>query len=817
VSGKKIEQQVYTRECGGIFYSDDGDVPITISEGLDQARMNNLLLELGITESLFKQLLFAVMSSIAGKKKVYISLNVEQHHYTKVAAALLELLYHFLPHSHRRCFGAMSFSREPEGINDVHVLFFEHGTLNDHDRSMEEPYIFDFANQKFSGIDLVGQHEYLNFAWGQLLVGHKLDEFFEFAEKALFGFTEEDQLQLKNYDQLTAIYQTLNGSEDYYRQNKLSFLNSLLNFLKVEKAVKEDLEKLWLQILKEEKAAVEVETAIDFIKAVVEFNKISLHDKGLEFILNTLDYYNHNPIFHEVMTIVEGSIETYEPLMEFITLHPDYTQILENYLTEKFNHTRVEDILSEINQLLLTVPFVAKNKGFQVLIIKKTSQALVDSSDIFIAARAVKEFKVTNLDVDFSKIKEMMMISTELTILKAIDLNNVTVKDIGTFAYLSTGRLNVKESKDKLIIRKSKMMEVLHELFNSPVVSVELLLQPLSLASREELRNVLKNVLRSHLSEKYFQLLLAAFNEEDGSFHYPQLFAYLSKHADDNLVLAFIKWTDKNLQLDYHYHRALKNYLKTHPRSIWKNKNTKKELQQISTVSFRKVVKEVQNESASPVVKFFNRYGINLSIILLIILVAGSGVYLGYGLLAGKKDDDTDSKTSTVAAKEPEVTENQKPSLDPFKRWDVDNPYVFNVDGQQQQMVFGQANPTGGKSLVLTDSQKTETSFDLVMDSEVSPFDEQGVLKEGFSLFHTEHDFDQNGNSEVVIMALNQTFESFVWVYSPISKKGRIGLQANLAIKGMSDAKLVDNTLTLLGENGQSETYAFVNQEFVKQ
>ena len=58
------------------------------------ANKNELLLELGITESLFKQLLFAVMSSIAGKKKVYISLNVELHHYTKMARNLLELIFH---------------------------------------------------------------------------------------------------------------------------------------------------------------------------------------------------------------------------------------------------------------------------------------------------------------------------------------------------------------------------------------------------------------------------------------------------------------------------------------------------------------------------------------------------------------------------------------------------------------------------------------------------------------------------------------------------------------------------------------------------
>ena len=137
-----------------------------------------------------------------------------------------------------------------------------------------------------------------------------------------------------------------------------------------------------------------------------------------------------------------------------------------------------------------------------------------------------------------------------------------------------------------------------------------------------------------------------------------------------------------------------------------------------------------------------------------------------------EKDKAADSKSKELPQQQTKETKRQEPSLEPFKRWDAEIPYVFTVDGQQQQMSFGQANPTGGKSLVLTDSQNVETSFDLVIDSEVSPFDDKGVLKEKFSLFHTEYDFNKNGTSEVVIMAMSQTFESFVWVYSPISKNG---------------------------------------------
>jgi hypothetical protein len=278
-------------------------------------------------------------------------------------------------------------------------------------------------------------------------------------------------------------------------------------------------------------------------------------------------------------------------------------------------------------------------------------------------------------------------------------------------------------------------------------------------------------------------------------------------------MLSFIKWTAKNLQLDHHYHRALKAYLKSHPRSVWKNKTARKELGMISTSSFRKLVKEVESESASQIVKYFKRYGVQLSSVLLITLAVGSGLYFGYDLLADKKDKESVSKPNKAVASEPDKNIN----LDGFTDWISEEPFVFNVNGQQQKITFGQANPMGGKNLVLTDSQNIETPYDLVIDSEVSPFDEKGVLKEGFSIYHTEYDFDNNGIPEVVIMALSQTFESFVWVYSPISDNGSVSLRADLALKGMSDAKLVDNTLKLLGDQGQSETYAYLNQQFVKQ
>ncbi|MEH7009609.1 hypothetical protein V7087_02145 [Neobacillus niacini] len=559
------------------------------------------------------------------------------------------------------------------------------------------------------------------------------------------------------------------------------------------------------------------EYGIEFFKAVLESNQTSLKDEELAFILNTLEHYQNHSFFHELWKMIERYPVSFKSVVEFINQHRDYTDLIKLYLDKKFNFSSVEDILNEISKRLETSPYLLKNRYFQMLAIQKTAHAVGDSSNIFKATNAVKTFKVTNLDVDFTKLKDRMMVYSEIALLIKLDLQNITLKDINLFMGLTTGKLSEKELQDKRIFNKYKSMLVLHELFNTPGVSAALLLQELSPNIRKELRDVLKNVLRGNLSKEYFQHLLAAFDDEEGSYHYPQLFAYLSKNVDDKLMLSFIKWTSKNLQLDHHYHRALKDYLKSHPRSIWKNNTAREELQMISTISFRKLLKEVQNETASPVLKFFKKKGVHLSIVLLTTLAVGSGLYFGYDLLADKKENTAVSKASKPPATVSAETKKDNTTLAPFKKWVGENPFVFNVNGEQQKMTFGQANPTGGKSLLLTGSQTNETPFDLVMDSEVSPFDEKGVLKEGFSLYHAEYDFDDNGNPEVVIMALSQTYETFVWVYSPISENGSVSLRADLAIKGMSDAKLVDNTLKLLGDQGQSETYAYLNQQFVKQ
>lgn len=360
------------------------------------ADKDELLLDLGITEPIFKQLLFAVMSSVSGKKKVYIALNIEVKDYTKMARKLLELLFHYLPYSYRRKLGALSFSSEPEGKKYIDITFFEPGTLNLRNRSMEKQLIFDFSTKRISGVELEGQeHEYLDFAWMYLTAGEKLDDFFAFSERALIGFTEDQKLEKDSYYELTAIYQTLSsGDTGYFVKNKIGFLSSLLKFLQKDKPLKRDLEQLFIAIIQEEKLVADAATATDMIRAVVQFNHISLNPDGLSFILNTLKHYENDPLFHAIWKILEEDKHTYSPLVEFINEHPDYGELLNQYLDEKFKPLRhVEDILLSLSHLLVNAPFLLKNSQFESQIIFKTADAVGDALNPFKAANLVKEYQ----------------------------------------------------------------------------------------------------------------------------------------------------------------------------------------------------------------------------------------------------------------------------------------------------------------------------------------------------------------------------------------------------------------------------------------
>jgi len=301
---------------------------------------------LGISHAHFQMLLFAVMTSVSGKKKVFISLDVPLQEYTKYALMLLELLNHYLPYAFRRNLGVITFTSEPETRKYIHVTFFEPGTLPIHDRSIEKQFIFDFAGQFISGVsNAVEQIEFLGYALQRFKAMEKMDEFFHFAERALTGLAEEEKCSLESYNQLTGLFLTLtNGNFQLYLEDKPRFLNCLVKYLQTEPEEKPQLVELFLKILGCEKIADEPAIARYYMESLVSVNSLVRLEEIRSFLLETLHFYREDKLYLELWKIIERDRFTYESLVGFISGQEDYEYLVGLYLKNRMKDLSLEDI-----------------------------------------------------------------------------------------------------------------------------------------------------------------------------------------------------------------------------------------------------------------------------------------------------------------------------------------------------------------------------------------------------------------------------------------------------------------------------------------
>ncbi|MEH7481735.1 hypothetical protein V7157_11770 [Neobacillus drentensis] len=790
----KIEQGHVLSELEETGY-DDMDV---------LAGKDTLLGNLGIREDQFKQLLFAVMSSIAGKKKVFISLNVPLQEYSKAALQLLELIYLYLPYTHRRKLGAMTFSSEPESKNYIHVMFYEPGTLNMNDRSIEKQFIFDFANDRISGLDITGQkHEYLDFALNHFTQSKRMDDFFAFAETALSGLPEEQKLEVASYYQLTSLYQTLNSHDDaLYKENKLGFLNSLQKFLQVNSDEKQPLVELFLQILAMEKYACDPATAIDYIHAVVSINQMVRSDEALSFILETLNYYQNAQLFYKLWKLVEQDNRSYKAILMFINEQPNYDRLLELYLDERFNRIiRVEEILRELKSILGS-PYLLSIEKFKSVVITKIEASLKQESNAFTAVLAIKDFKVDMADKDFLNFKQKMFRSSVWAMLDHIRPKELTTQDIMTFGKIFNQPINPRDMKDGKAKDNYLMTDALYQVLSMPSQASPNLLISLSRSGRELVREILQQLLRVKVTTEHIPVLNIAFGSEHGEVDYGMLFKYLIQYSDDKTMMAFIKDHSNLVGIDVPYRSALRSYLVSDPKSIWRNKKYNKELKLIRKSSFKNFLKEVETETASPLVKFLKKYGVKLLIALVVLGGASGAAWFGVDYYSS--NHSTKKVASTPAVKKNVKKAENVVSLDQFKKLseekvDGEN-FSLPLEGKQFEKIVGQA-----QVVTLTDRQDGNFHLDLKTETEASPF-ENGSLKAGFSLVGAEFDFDSaDKTSEVVIVSKDQSGESYLWVFSTnTGLKGTAEpLDPIFKAEGITDVRLDNKKLTIT--QGESE------------
>ncbi|WP_413406961.1 hypothetical protein [Paenibacillus amylolyticus] len=221
-----------------------------------------VLSALKMNEVLFKRLLYAVMQSVATRRKVYISLDLPAEEVTAGAKGLLRLLYTALPYAFRRQLGFMTFAKEPQAKKGIHVQFVERGTLRPKDRNTEKDFTFDLVSGRVTHADAsVAKLPYAEFAWALLQEPGAADAFYTFADEMLSGMEPGRELSIEAYGELAVFYGLEQGMEDLYLDNKSHVLSGLLTYLKPDGGSQQRsrLNELFLTLLSRELDSVKRE------------------------------------------------------------------------------------------------------------------------------------------------------------------------------------------------------------------------------------------------------------------------------------------------------------------------------------------------------------------------------------------------------------------------------------------------------------------------------------------------------------------------------------------------------------------------------
>ncbi|OWA35373.1 hypothetical protein B9G55_12055 [Saccharibacillus sp. O16] len=188
------------------------------------------LAELGIDGAAFKRLLLAVMESVSGRRKVYVTLNAPIAETSERALRLLEVLYAALPPEFRRRLGFLTYSREPHSRKGVNLTFVEQGSMRPGDRNIEKDFLFDFSRGRIVNAAEGGSlQELADFLYDGLRDPQRLELFFAFADEAL-GSTPE-ALNVERYLELSRLLRIEEGDELPYENSRRGILGLLFQWI----------------------------------------------------------------------------------------------------------------------------------------------------------------------------------------------------------------------------------------------------------------------------------------------------------------------------------------------------------------------------------------------------------------------------------------------------------------------------------------------------------------------------------------------------------------------------------------------------------
>lgn len=641
------------------------------------------LAELGIDGASFKRLLLAVMESVSGRRKVYVTLNAPIAETSERALRLLEVLYAALPPEFRRRLGFLTYSREPHSRKGVNLTFVEQGSMRPGDRNIEKDFLFDFSRGRIVNAAEGGSlQELADFLHDGLRDPQRLERFFAFADEAL-GSTP-DALNVERYLELSRLLRIEEGDESPYETDRRGVLGLLLRW--IERAGNTRLKARMFDLLGGRfdremqdltNGSVPEPELLRDIVAYVRVGGKGAAAQVMRYLLILMPMVTRQKRKDGGMAyyaVIESDPELADMFFSTVIGNRQTAAMLfEPYLERKMQAAEdASKLIRIVQQWSDAHPGLLNNEHFCDTSRRMLGSKLRHADDPVAAVRGVVETLRGEggpmaHPVDGPVGEELMNHSLCLTLadeaiqylLDEWEWDKVTLQQVTGLGFLFEGETEEERRKKVRGPRGTGKYAALRAAYlwftqQRPDAG---LLEELGMREMDEVQMLGKRLLPAEIAAGRYQRLLPAFSRslsgggEDVDYRrlVESVRTNTARSGGREALYAFFAWTAKQepyvrgSKFDPAYEAEIVRYFAAHDREAFKDKNNRRDYFEGAPGPLAAVYRKIQAQQASPLVRWMRRNrGLTLLLmgVLALLIVGGAtvGVLYGTGVLGGDKE-----------------------------------------------------------------------------------------------------------------------------------------------------------------------------------
>lgn len=648
----------YAGELGGAL-PELADIP-TAGQGQNADPLSTLRV-LGFTEDLFKALLQAVMSSVAGKKKIYVALDTPVTELSRRAVELTEVLFAALPYDFRRRLGVITYANEPKSRKYIHLTFVEKGSIRPGDRSIEKDFVFDLASGRVLNTDFGDSRQpYAELAWKKLQQpGRGLQDFARFADSLLTGESLERKLSLAVYNELAVFYEIEQGNESLYTENKQAVLGGLLSYLKPEGPLtsRVRLNDMFLERFDREYDLIRQQgiPVPEILERFVEYFTL----RGHNYRVKIVDYFINGMLnaqaagSKDVLAAAYGIIESNDELsasfFKRVLAQPYFRKaLLEPYMELRLSAAaKSAEVLRFVAHWGRFLPEALQQSFIRDAVKDYLLEKLRQESDPVAAVAAIHE-SVDKAEKERRRgsglYPEALLLLQELAtaadrfLLSRVSLDELTQEQLLEISFLRYRDVaDWQPPLDSIARQKMSALQAAYRWFGEEHPTEEIF-DGLSPRELDDVQLLGRRWLKESRSIEPFERLPLAFyhssDRKDGPLDYDTLVELVKRKAgnDKEVVYRFLAWSQgnplfsiSNKKLWPGYRRAILKYFVSSDREAFKNRDFRKSYASAAGPALQNVYNEARSQLASPLARWVSRSRFQILI---------SGCILGVLLIA---------------------------------------------------------------------------------------------------------------------------------------------------------------------------------------